>query len=132
MPHAIPLGLQRVQPGALGDSLPLSENAASTEFEESGCACPVRGTVELEFHHLLASPMRVEVSVTGTALRDTVELFMGSPREFHFPRVPCGTRSFLVRPFSQRTFAVITPAEIAPFECQGGQLRQLRIVLEPR
>jgi hypothetical protein len=132
-PRTMPTGLQRVRPGMVGDTLPLSESAAISGSSGEGCGCRVKGTVELEFHHLLSSPMRVEVSIAGQPmLRDTVELFMGSPREFEFPRVTCGTWSLAVRPFSQRPFIVITPAEVAPFECRTGSLRQVRIVLDPR
>lgn len=96
------------------------------------CSCRVKGTVELEFHHLLANPMRVEVAILDTAIRDTVQLFMGSPRAFDFARVPCGRLSIRISAFSQREFDVITPDQVAPFDCHNGGLRQVRIVIAPR
>jgi hypothetical protein len=130
--HSIPSGLQRVQPGSLGDSLRRSSLASPSPIA-AGCRCRVRGTVELEFHHLLSSPMRVEVSIPeNETQRDTLELFMGSPRAFEFLGVPCGRLSLAVRPLTARQFEVITPLDVAPFECRNGSLRQVRIVLEPR
>jgi hypothetical protein len=130
--RANPIGLQRVTPGVRPESLALSENAVSPGTAGASCACRIRGTVELEFHHLLSSPMRVEVTVPELALRDTVELFMGSPREFVFEQVPCGRYSLTVRPFSTRRFDVVTPEAIAPFDCAARGLRQVRVVLDPR
>ena len=127
-------GLTRVQPGG-GRLDTVAIDVAGIPVTPGGaeCSCRVKGTVELEFHHLLSSPMRVEVAIMDVpAMRDTVQLFMGSPRAFDFPNVPCGHLSIRISAFSQREFEVITPDQVAPFECRDGGLRQVRIVIAPR
>jgi len=127
-------GLTRVQPGG-GRLDTVAIDVAGIPVTPGGaeCSCRVKGTVELEFHHLLSSPMRVEVAIMDVpAMRDTVQLFMGSPRAFDFPNVPCGHLSIRISAFSQREFEVITPDQVGPFECRDGGLRQVRIVIAPR
>jgi hypothetical protein len=127
-------GLSRVQPhGGPLDTIAVDVTGLPLDPNASSCGCRVKGTVELEFHHLLSSPMRVEVAVQDVpGMRDTVQLFMGSPRGFDFSRVPCGRLSIRVAAFSTRPFDVITPDEVAPFDCRDGGLRQVRIVIAPR
>ena len=125
-------GLRRIEPRA--DALGLSGTDAGerARLEADTCSCVVRGTVEMEFHRLLTSPMRVEVSIRELpALRDTIELFMGSPRAFEMARVPCGRWSLTVRPLSERPFGVTSPEEVGPFDCRQRALRQVRIVIAP-
>jgi len=127
-----PSGLQRVDVRDGGKPAEASDAELRAELEADTCTCRVRGTIETEFHRLLASPLRVEVSIRELpALRDTIELFMGSPRAFEFERVPCGRWSLALRPFSDRPFGVTTPEEVAPFDCRKRGLRQVRIVIQP-
>jgi hypothetical protein len=128
-----PGSLQRIEPGGQPDSVPAREGGAHVYPDTSSCGCRVRGTVELESHRLLANPMRLEVAIPELpAMRDTIELFMGSPRAFEFLRVPCGRLSLAVRAFAQRPFVVVTPDEVAPFDCRDREMRQVRVVIAPR
>lgn len=125
-------GLRRVEPRSDQVPPPGVRPAALGLRGADSCWCVVRGTVEMEFHRLLTSPMRVEVSIRELpAMSDTIELFMGSPRAFEMTRVPCGRWSLAVRPFSERPFGVTTPEEVAPFDCRQRARRQVRIVLAP-
>jgi len=129
---SVPGGLQRVGVKSEAAALEGADAGMRAQLEADTCVCRVRGTVETEFHRLLANPMRVEVSIRELpALRDTIDLFMGSPRAFEFERVPCGRWSLALRPFSERPFGVTTPDEVAPFDCRQRGLRQVRIVIAP-
>ena len=124
--------LQRIEPRPGGGTDGESDMDARMRLEADTCTCRVRGTVELEFERLLTRPMRIEVGIRELpAMRDTIEMFMGSPRSFEFPRVPCGRWSLSLRPFSERPFGVTTPEQIAPFDCGQRSLRQVRIVIAP-
>jgi len=125
-------GLHRIEPGPQAFLEGESDEDARARLERDSCTCRVRGTVEMEFHRLLSSPMKIEVSIKELpALRDTIELFMGSPRAFDLRRVPCGRWSLSLHPFSERPFGVTTPEEVAPFTCRQKGLRQVRIVIAP-
>jgi len=114
---------------ALGRALPDTQPAAPAA---PGCECRVAGTVEVRSETPLAAALRVEVSLRDVpAVRDTVALFMGTPRTFDLGRVPCGGHRLEVRPLSTRRFAVTSPAA-SVFACPTGALRQFRVVLEPR
>ena len=125
-------GLQRVEPRSRAASDDESEADVRARLGADSCGCNVRGTVEMEFHRLLSSPMKIEVALKELpAIRDTIELFMGSPRGFELRRVPCGRWSIALHPFSERPFGVTTPEEVAPFDCRNRALRQVRFVIAP-
>ncbi|MEO5617357.1 MAG: hypothetical protein ABIS67_06270 [Candidatus Eisenbacteria bacterium] len=125
-------GLRRVAQRPDAATATNSDAAPRGRVKADSCGCVVRGTVEMEFHRLLTSPMRVEVSIREMpAFRDTIELFMGSPRAFELTHVPCGRWSLAVRPFSERPFGITTPEEVGPFSCRQRLLRQVRIVIAP-
>lgn len=106
---------------------PLPEDTATV------CECRIYGTVEVSSDHPLAEPARVVVSLAGRpARRDTVDLFMGPPRAFDFPRVPCGVQRIELRPLGRARFAIRSADGTRPVACAGGSERHLRIVLEPR
>ena len=125
-------GLHRVEPRSRASSDDESEEDVRARLGADSCGCNVRGTVEMEFHRVLSSPMKIEVALKELpAIRDTIELFMGSPRGFELRRVPCGRWSISLHPFSDRPFGVTTPEEVAPFDCRQRALRQVRIVIAP-
>lgn len=125
-------GLQRVEPRSRVSGDDESDEDVRARLNADSCGCIVRGTVEMEFHRLLSSPMKIEVALKELpAIRDTIELFMGSPRAFELRRVPCGRWSIALHPFSERPFGVTTPEEVAPFDCRQRSLRQVRIVIAP-
>ena len=125
-------GLQRVEPRSRVPGDDESDEDVRARLGADSCGCIVRGTVEMEFHRLLSSPMKIEVALKELpAIRDTIELFMGSPRAFELRRVPCGRWSIALHPFSERPFGVTTPEEVAPFDCRNRSLRQVRIVIAP-
>ena len=74
--------------------------------------------------------MKVVVSLTRGAGVDTVQLFMGSPREFEIRGVPCGTTYQLrVQARARELYDVASPDALAEFRCESGQRTQRRIVL---
>jgi hypothetical protein len=118
------------QAGRASDGKSQVERALATEGD---CSCRVRGTIELHPDHLLASRLRVVVMLReAPALRDTVELFMGSPRDFEFPPLRCVTWNLRIEPLSDRSFEVVSTDGKGPIDCTRGGLRQLRIVVDPR
>jgi hypothetical protein len=98
---------------------------------DAPCDCQLEGTVELRSERPLRREVVVTVSLADApAIRDSVELFMGSPRPFRLGAVPCGAHELTVRTWSSQRFTVIAPAP-AKFDCSGG-VRQIRVVLESR
>ena len=81
----------------------------------------------------LSERTRVVVYLAANpAVRDTVELFMGSPRPFELLGVPCGRHRIEVEPLTRRR---LLPASMVPFEtfeCTDDRLRLIHVVLEPR
>lgn len=97
------------------------------------CECLIRGTVELHPDHLLTDRLRVFVSLArAPSVRDTLELFMGSPRAFELPALRCGTWALHVEAVSKRDFSVVSTDGSRAIECPRGGLHQLRIVLAPQ
>ncbi len=126
-----PGGLKRVEPFAVNPA-GLSPADSVGETIADSCACRIKGTIELQFDRLLTARLRVVLSVRGMpSLRDTVELFMGSPRAFKLERVPCGNRSIEIRSLSQRRFVVISRETAESIDCLRDALRQPRIVIAP-
>lgn len=107
----------------------------------AGCACRIEGTVEVRTDRAPSQGLRVLVWVReAPAIRDTVQMYMGSPRPFVFPRVPCGIRHVDAQIVSRRRFRVtVTPSVVGEpgtvgdaIECSAGRTRQVRIVVEPQ
>jgi hypothetical protein len=97
------------------------------------CECRLYGTVEVFSERPLPEPTRFVVSLREhAALRDTVELFMGSPRSFDFRAVPCGATRLDVRSLSTRRFALTSREGQEPIPCERDGQHHLRLVLEPR
>lgn len=100
---------------------------------EGDCACRIRGTIEIHPDHLLTRRLELIVSLSGVpGVRDTVQLFMGSPRPFELPALKCGTWRLEVDAVARRDFVIESEDGRAPVDCARGGLRQLRIVLSPR
>jgi len=100
---------------------------------EGECGCRIRGTVEIHPDHLLAKRLTLIVALReAPAVRDTIELFMGSPRPFELPALKCGTWHIEVDAVARRDFEVVSADGRGPIDCREGGLRQLRVVLDPR
>jgi hypothetical protein len=92
----------------------------------------VEGTVEVRSEKPLNRPLVVTLSLMDApAYRDSVELFMGSPRSFRLGNVPCGSHELMIRTSTSRRFTAIEPLSTA-FDCIADRLRQVRVVLVPR
>jgi hypothetical protein len=65
------------------------------------------------------------------ACRDSVELFMGSPRPFRLGSVPCGRHELEIRTSTSKRFTIVSPVP-ATFDCIADRLRQIRVVLESK
>lgn len=100
---------------------------------DTTCTCRVYGTIEVFSEKRLPEPTRFDVRVIQIpAFRDTVELFMGSPRAFDFRTVPCGALDLDIRTIGSRRFTVTSRDGREPLHCERGAQRHMRIVLEPR
>jgi hypothetical protein len=131
MPSGTPEPWSRVE--VLTPSRFHSEPAAGSTADTSGCTCRIEGTIEVRSEHPLARRLPLIVVLTGAgAKRDTVELFMGSPRAFTFPHTPCGRRVLDVAVPDGERFRLVTPPPMRTVDCSAGRLRQVRLVLEPR
>jgi hypothetical protein len=109
------------------------EPEAGSAADTSGCTCRIEGTIEVRSEQPLARRLPLIVVLTGAgAKRDTVELFMGSPRAFTFPHTPCGRRVLDVAVPGGERFRLVTPPPMRTVDCSAGRLRQVRLVLEPR
>jgi hypothetical protein len=93
------------------------------------CDCTLRGTVEVQSDRPLQSRTEVVVSIAGSPVATTVELFMGSPRAFEIRPAPCGPLRFALFTRSKQRFVLVS-AEPSPSCLEGGS-EQVRFVLEP-
>ncbi len=109
-------------------------NAPPTRARADSCECLVEGTVEVQISdEPLKRPERVEVSLQWSPQRrDTVQLFMGSPRPFQLGAAPCGAQRLRLRVLTQGHFDVATRSALAPFRCDGSHVVQQHIVLVQR
>lgn len=129
--RAGPGGLKRVEPFPLAPVRRGWRDTLSVAISDS-CACRIKGTIELQFDRLLSAPLQLVISVRGLpAIRDTVELFMGSPRAFALDPVPCGVRSLDVQALAHRPFRVVTRTAVENIGCAANALRQPRIIIAP-
>jgi hypothetical protein len=103
---------------------------SATAEDAQDCLCRVRGTIEVRSQRPLER--RVSVSIALEQVRqasDAVELFMGSPREFELPRVPCGSYTLQVGMSPGRPALRVVSGD-GSFRCVG--VHQVRVILEPR
>jgi hypothetical protein len=95
------------------------------------CTCRIEGTVEVDSDRSLPERERVAVSlVTSAAIADTIELFMGSPRSFALPVVPCGPQRLKIVSLGTVRYEVISHEAVFP--CERGARYPIRVVLRPR
>ena len=116
-------------------SAPLVIRAPSPARPAPGdsCTCRLEGTIEVDWDKPLPARTRVVVSLNWyPTIADTVELFMGSPRGFALPVVPCGPQRLRLVNLGSIKFDVASREAMAGFRCESGTLRQFRIVLRPR
>jgi len=119
---AVPVALRVVLGRAVDEPAPAPD----------GCDCRVGGTVEVRSERPVRGEPRVLVALADRpAARDTVTIFMGPPRPFDLGRVPCGRHELRVTPLGGRRLALVAPDSTA-IGCAAGDVRQIRVVLEPR
>jgi hypothetical protein len=125
--------IRRIEPNAGAADLPGSTRDPGEALAgDDGCACRIRGTVEIHPDHLLTKRLNLIVTLReAPAVRDTIQLFMGSPRPFELPAVRCGTWHIEVDAVARRHFSVVSADGRGPIDCRKGGLRQLRVVLAP-
>ncbi len=111
--------VQRIDPWA---------TTATAMSDVDSCACRLRGTVEVDWDRPLEQDLPVEILLTGPASqRAQVELFIGSPREFHMGPLPCGTYQLELRPAGRLRYGLARGD--GRIECRGSA--QVRVVLTP-
>jgi hypothetical protein len=121
--------------GSRSRSAPLVIRAARRLMASASdsCECRITGTVEVESDKPLKRPERVEVSlVWHPEVRDTVELFMGSPRPFELGPTRCGLQRLRLKVLTPGRFDVRSPDAMAGFRCDGDRVVEQRVVLVPR
>lgn len=127
--HPPPRGEGRARAAPLvirGPGVRLEQTVVSTD----SCQCRVEGTVEVNSDQPLPEPLRVAVGLQWyPAVSDTVELFMGSPRPFVLRSAPCGPERLRVTLLSRSRFMVTSREALAGFRCEGGPVKQFRVVL---
>jgi hypothetical protein len=78
----------------------------------------------------LPHPLTVAISLVDLpAARDTVQLFMGPPREFVLDIVPCGSHRLKVSVPRDEPFRVATPDDQLLFTCERVPFKAMRVVL---
>jgi hypothetical protein len=94
------------------------------------CRCSVRGTVEIDWRRPLEdhTSIRLELDAPGAKSAE-VSLFMGTPREFRFGPLPCGTWRLTVKAMGKLRYtdARGTAPRIIP--CSG--MVETRVILVP-
>jgi hypothetical protein len=97
------------------------------------CGCRIEGTVEVQSDRPLTHRLRLVVRLRGQpACRDTVELFMGSPRVFELHGATCGSHLVEVEIPEREPFRHANPERERTVGCARRSLRQLRLILLPR
>ena len=125
--------IRRVEsvPGA-AELRPARLRAEDVLAEGGDCACRIRGTIEIHPDHLLTRRLDLVVTLReAPAVRDTIQLFMGSPRAFELPPVRCGAWHIEVDAVARRDFTIVSADGRGLVDCREGGLRQLRVVLDP-
>ena len=130
--------IRRVSGSAAATSVGIASMPVADVLPDgSGCECRIRGTVELHPDHMLNQklnerlPVLVSLAQSPT-VRDTVELFMGSPRGFELRPLRCGGWNLVVQAMSKREFTVVSLDGNRTVACDQGGLQQLRIVIAPK
>jgi hypothetical protein len=106
--------------------------AVKTPSSTSGgdCACRIEGTVEVYSREPLSGRTPVVFWLEGNrAVRDSVELFMGSPRPFVLNAKGCGNHRVRYEVRGRQRFNLASPDPV--IDCTGQRTRQVRIVLAP-
>ena len=107
---------------------PASPRAAAAPHDS--CVCRIEGTIEVQWDRPLPERVPVTLWVEGApAVRDSVDLLLGSPRGFVLPALGCGPHRVAYTAYSRLRFIRLTPDPVV--ECTDQGQRQLRIVLEP-
>jgi len=97
------------------------------------CECRISGTVEVQSDQPLKRPERVEVSLVWyPQVRDTVELFMGSPRPFELGPTHCGPQRLHLKVLTSGRFDIRSREAMDGFHCDGGRVVEQHLVLVPR
>ncbi len=128
---AVPPPAAQVRPGAapVPPGVALVPPAPAPASHDS-CVCRIEGTIEVQWDRPLPERVPVALWVEGaSAVRDSVELLLGSPRGFVLPAVGCGPHRVAYTAYSRLRFIRLTPDPVV--ECTDQGQRQLRIVLEP-
>jgi hypothetical protein len=117
--RSAPMVIRAIAPPALADGEP--------------CSCRIEGTVEVSSDKPLPKRARVMISlVPNPAINTTVELFMGSPREFRLTGAPCGPQRLRLTNLGTMHFDIVSQEALNGFQCEPGKLHQFRIILKPR
>jgi hypothetical protein len=135
---SVAIGTPRVVPAPSASesrsrSAPLVIRAARRLASASdSCECRISGTVEVQSDEPLKRPERIEVSLVWyPQVRDTVELFMGSPRPFELGPTHCGPQRLHLKVLTSGRFDVRSRDAMAGFHCDG-RVADQRLVLVPR
>ncbi len=97
------------------------------------CRCRIEGTLEVRSERPLSQGLRVIVRLRDApGVRDTVRLFMGSPRPFVLRAAPCGTHVLDAIALARQRYALASSETERRVECGQGAWRQVRLILEPR
>jgi hypothetical protein len=108
---------------------PVRETRA--DRKASACGCQVRGIVEIDSDRPLNETLPVVVFLEDEpAARDTVELFMGSPRAFQLKlAASCGMHRVRFETRSKQRYRLTSREPLV--DCTGGGTRGVRLVLAP-
>jgi hypothetical protein len=94
------------------------------------CACRISGTVEIDWDNPLERDFPVDVQLEGpTRARATVEMFIGSPREFAIDPIPCGEYRLFARAGGRLRYVFARGDTVMAVSCHGST--RVRVVLVP-
>ena len=97
------------------------------------CGCRIEGTIEVQSERALSHRVKLVVRLRDQpSCRDTVELFMGSPRVFELRGAACGTHVVEVELPGRERYRLSNPIGDRTLTCAKRSLRQLRLILLPR
>jgi hypothetical protein len=92
------------------------------------CRCRIEGTIEVESNKPLPKRTRVVISlVPNPANFTTVELFMGSPREFRLAPAPCGPQRLRLVNTGTMKFDVVSQEVLNGFNASRAK-HQFRVI----
>lgn len=97
------------------------------------CGCRIEGTIEVQSDRPLSHRLPLILRLRDQpACRDTVELFMGSPRVFEITGAGCGPHVIDVEIPARERFRLANSESERRLSCVRGVLRQFRLILLPR